>query len=540
MHDFSPDGGKPHHVHPATPVESEGFSSRGDGRDIFFAAVEATRMPMVVADPRLPDTPIVFVNNAFLDMTGYAQEEVLGRNCRFLQGPDTDRAVVDQIRQAVARQEQIAVELLNYRKDGSSFWNALFLTPVRNPQGELIYFFSSQLDVSRRRDAEGALRQSQKMEALGQLTGGIAHDFNNLLQVIVSNVEVASTKARLLGLDDALIAKALSNVREAARKSGTLTQQLLAFARKQQLQGRVINLNELAQRLSDMADRTLGGHIELELELEAGLWNARIDPTQAEVALLNLLLNARDAMPRGGRVVLRSANLAADAAQADAHALPMPGSYVMLTVTDSGDGIPADVLPRVMEPFFTTKPPGQGTGLGLSMVYGFTRQSGGTATITSTPGQGTTVRLYFPATPEQAPWPTPAPPRAGGSGRILVVDDRPEVAEMAALLLAQAGYETAACHGAPRALELLAAGPPFDLLLTDLIMPGGMNGVMLARQAQQRQPGLQVLLMTGFADGTPARDGGAHYDIVFKPFSAEELEHKVRQALARPVAGRAT
>ncbi|MDZ5457522.1 histidine kinase famiy protein [Azohydromonas lata] len=540
MHDFSPDGGKPHPAHPATPVESEGFASRGDGRDIFFAAVEATRMPMVVADPRLPDTPIVFANNAFLDMTGYAQEEVLGRNCRFLQGPDTDRAVVDQIRQAVARQQEIAVELINYRKDGSSFWNALFLTPVRNPEGELIYFFSSQLDVSRRRDAEGALHHSQKMEALGQLTGGIAHDFNNLLQVIVSNVEVASTKARLLGLDDALIARALSNVREAARKSGTLTQQLLAFARKQQLQGRVINLNELAQRLSDMADRSLGGHVELRLALEPGLWNTRIDPTQAEVALLNLLINARDAMSGDGQVVLRTANLRTDEAEADAHALPMPGPYVMLSVSDTGEGIAADVLPRVMEPFFTTKPPGQGTGLGLSMVYGFARQSGGTATIESTPGQGTTVRLYFPATPDdQATRPAPAPLRAGGSGRILVVDDRPEVAEMAALLLEHAGYETVRCHGAQRALELLEAGPPFQLLLTDLIMPGGMNGVMLARQAQQRQPALQVLLMTGFADGTPARHGGGHYDIVFKPFSAEELEAKVRLALARPAAGHA-
>lgn len=525
----------PHLGHRHSPVESESLASRGEGRDIFFAAVEATRMPMCVVDARAPDLPIIFTNEAFHETTGYSPDEVLGRNCRFLQGPETDRSVVADVRDALKAKREIAVELLNYRKDGSTFWNALYISPVRNTEGEVVYFFSSQLDISRRRDAEGALRQAQKMEALGQLTGGMAHDFNNLLQVALGNIDVATVRMKMLGVVDPVLEKSLSNVKEAARKGGVLTQQLLAFARKQQLQGRVLNVNELVSRFSDLAGRTLGDRIEVHLEQAADLHNARVDPTQLEVALLNLMINARDAMGGAGRLTVSTQNLECEAAEASAHGLPAPGQYVMLAVTDTGQGIPADALSRVMDPFFTTKP--SGTGLGLSMVYGFAKQSGGAATIYSELGVGTTVRLYFPASVEaidNVAADEPVSPQPANPARILIVDDRREVGEMAQMMLSQLGYDTAMCTSADAALEQLDRGPEFDLLLTDLIMPGGLNGVLLAREAQRRLPSLKVVLMTGFADGTPERWGGSHYDIIFKPFSASDLSKKVQQALIGP------
>ncbi|URI06416.1 histidine kinase famiy protein [Aquincola tertiaricarbonis] len=524
---------RPTPKHPPVALDTEGFGSGPAGRDIFFAAVETTRMPMVITDPRLPDNPIVFANNAFLEMTGYSQDEILGHNCRFLQGPDTDPHAVAEVRRHIAAEREYATELLNYRKDGSSFWNALFVTPLRNHAGELIYFFSSQLDVSRRKDAESALGQAQKMEALGQLTGGIAHDFNNLLQLILGNLDVMTRRFKTGGVTDAGLTKALSNAREATRKSAMLTQQLLAFARKQQLRGRVINLNDLTLSTTDLAKRTLGDGITLKTELEPQLWNCRIDPTQAEVALLNLLLNARDAMPGGGLLTIRTENVEVSADDAHAHGVPSLGRFVRIAVTDNGSGIAPELLPRVMDPFFTTKDEGHGTGLGLSMVYGFAKQSGGAANIYSEVGAGTTVRLYFPATSDfvSKPVTTTTGRAAQGDERVLVVDDRREIAEMAAMMLREAGYTAMECGSAREALDLLDTDGPFDLLLTDLIMPGGMNGVMLAREAQARRPDLKVLLMTGFADSTPDRWGGTHYDMIFKPYSQSDLTRKVRTTL---------
>ncbi len=530
--DTDPRDKTPHLPRHNARVQTEGFASSGHGRDIFFAAVQATRMPMVVADPRQPDTPLVFANHAFLEMTGYTEDEILGKNCRFLQGPDTDPSTVKLIAEALRSERELTVELLNYRKDGSTFWNALFLTPVRSESGELLYYFSSQLDVSRRRDAEAALRQAQKMEALGQLTGGIAHDFNNLLQVITGNAEVAAHRLQAVAPDDALMTRSIANVRAAAARSGALTQQLLAFARKQQLQGRVVNVNDAIHRTADMASSSLGD-VRLLMDLDPNTANVRIDPSQFEAALLNLLVNARDAMPRGGRIWIRSGNLRTTAEDAGRHGLVLPGDYVSVSVSDEGEGIPAPILARVMDPFFTTKAERGGTGLGLSMVYGFAKQSGGVATIYSEEKTGTTVRLYFPAVSDSAaPRESQATlPRSGQGEQILVVDDRPEVAQTAASMLEAAGYVCHVAHDAQDAMQLLKENPQVRLLLTDIIMPGSKNGVLLAYDAQRLSPSLKVLLMTGFADGSPERWGGQSYDIVFKPFTSEDLRVKVRRAL---------
>ncbi|MCJ2044802.1 PAS domain-containing protein [Methylobacterium sp. J-078] len=513
-----------------------GVASTDPATAFFFASVAASRMPMVVSDPRQPDNPIIVANDAFLAMTGYGRDEVLDRNCRFLQGPETDRAVVHDLARAIAARENVATEIVNYRKDGTPFWNALFVSPIYDADGTLVYFFASQLDVSRRRDAEEALGQAQKMEALGQLTGGIAHDFNNLLQVIVGYVDILSA-----GLDDPdpdrrRLRRATDNIRTAAERATTLTQQLLAFARKQRLEGRSVNLNTLVQGMGDMAARTLGETITIARDLAPDLWNCRVDPNQAEVALLNVFINARDAMPDGGRLRITTEN---QVFGAEADGGLAPGRYVTVSIADTGSGIPAHVLNRVMDPFFTTKEEGKGTGLGLSMVYGFAKQSGGLARIESTLGKGTVVRLSFPATEQdeaEAEAAETAVADGTGTETILIVDDREDVAELARTILRDFGYTTLMARHGREALDILEGGGTVDLLFTDLIMPGGMNGIALAREAQARRPGLRVLLTTGYAEASLERTdaGGSAFDLLNKPYRRTDLIRRVRAVLDGP------
>jgi PAS domain S-box-containing protein len=525
-------------VHESTTVDLSEHRS-----DIFFAAVETTRMPMIVTDPRQADNPIVFVNRAFLEMTGYSSEELLGNNCRFLQGPDTDRDTVDSVREAIAARNEVAVEILNYRKDGSSFWNALFISPVYNEHGELVYYFGSQLDVSRRRDTEDALRQAQKMEALGQLTGGIAHDFNNLLQVMSGYLELIEHGLEREPLDPARLRKSVERARDASGQAARLTQQLLAFARKQKLEGRVLNLNTLVAGMSDVAERTLGDGIAFALDLAPDLRNCRIDPTQAEVALLNILINARDAMAEqpARRLVIQTRNVTIRADEPTTYDNLLPGHYVCVSVTDNGSGMSADVLAHVLDPFFTTKDEGKGTGLGLSMVYGFAKQSGGAVRLYSEEGHGTTVRLYFPID-DNVENLAPRDARARrasdrqGNETILIVEDRPDIAELARLFLGDQGYATHVVHNAREALELVDNGLQVDLLYSDLIMPGGLNGVMLAREVRRRRPKIKVLLTTGYAETSIERTdaGGTEFDVLSKPYNRQELIRKVRIVLDGP------
>ncbi|NDK39019.1 PAS domain-containing protein [Pseudoxanthomonas gei] len=527
-----------------TAIDGDAPSDLSGARhDIFFAAVETTRMPMTVTDPRQPDCPIIFANRAFLEMTGYSREEIIGRNCRFLQGPDTDPATVDSVREAIAQRAELATEILNYRKDGSSFWNALFVSPIYGQSGELVYFFGSQLDVSRRRDAEDALRQSQKMEALGQLTGGIAHDFNNLLQVMSGYLELIELQAEAgaAHVDHERLRRNVGRARDAAGQAGTLTQQLLAFSRKQKLEGRVLNLNGLVNGMSDIAERTLGSDISFRRELASELWNCRIDPTQAEMALLNVLINARDAVAGSEvrEVTVRTLNVTVGDDDSYAYDNLAPGRYASVAITDSGHGMSPAVLARVMDPFFTTKEEGKGTGLGLSMVYGFAKQSGGAVRLYSEPGHGTTVRLYFPADAEAeytAPRELGRASNRRGSETILIVEDRQDVADLARMILDDHGYRTHLARDAKSALELLDRGTPVDLLFSDMIMPGRMNGVVLAREARRRRPKMKVMLTTGYSDASIERTdaGGSEFDVLTKPYSRKELLRRTRMALDGP------
>ncbi|WP_288381520.1 histidine kinase famiy protein [uncultured Massilia sp.] len=515
----------------ASHISKPGFEERGN---IFFAAIEMTRMPMVVTDPNQPDNPIAFVNRAFLDLTLYKEEEVLGRNCRFLQGEQTDPHTVDEVRRALREERAVAVDILNYKADGSAFWNGLFIGPVFDAEGRLLYWFASQMDITRRRVSEQSYLQAQKMEAIGQLTAGLAHDFNNLLQVVAGNLELAGSS-----MDDReLLGEAIERARLASEKAGKLTQQLLTFARKQRLEPKRINLNSLVVEFSEMLVRTLGDKVDLHLDLKPGLPSCTLDPTHMEMALLNVLINARDAMPDGGKVTVAT-SIMDDAERLERHRLA-PGRYVVICVIDHGEGMSPEVVARATEPFFTTK--GPGTGLGLAMVHGFVQQSHGRLDIESTQQQGTTIRMIFPQAAktgfemmaERAGGDSPkwTPEAILGRRTILVVDDSNEVRELAEQQLRGLGYRVLSAASGEAALELMDRYGSIDLLFTDIIMPGGMNGLRLAELVRARQPEVPVLLATGYIDSLPAPIGGATtLPLLTKPYRLNELAERVRQAL---------
>jgi PAS domain S-box-containing protein len=520
--------------HVSSPPIADAKQPHSGQSDIFFAAVKTTRMPMIVTDPRQPDNPIVFCNEAFSFMTGYSEQEILGTNCRFLQGPETDRDVVAQVRAAIERRDEIAVELLNYRKNGSTFWNALFVSPVYDDAGELVYFFSSQLDISRRREAEDALHEAQKMEAVGKLTGGIAHDFNNLLQVIIGYSDILEAR---VDQGDRSGRRAVEAIAAAASRGATLTQQLLAFARKQELRDRLLNFNQLIEDFRPILKRTAGEGVVMRQRLEENLWNCRIDPVQAEMALLNIVANAREAIGRKsgqGEVTISTRNMIQSADSADGPANLEPGEYVVVRVADDGPGIDPQIADKIFDPFFTTKEMGKGAGLGLAMVYGFMRQSGGLATIEPN-AEGVAIALYFPraagATERRAAPVQPA--RSGGAERVLMVEDQQDVGDLGKSMLEDLGYDVVLTRSAREALDQLAQDSDFQLLFTDILMPGGMNGVALAQAVRRDYPRLSVLLTTGFAD--EAIDEGARsYELIRKPYRRADLNERIRAVLDRP------
>ena len=836
---------------PGTSQGAERRSTRAD-EEALAATVEKTPTPMVLTDPGLPDNPIIFANRAFQEMTGYAPEELLGRNCRFLQGPGTDPRAVEEMRAAVRERRDALIDLLNYRKDGSSFINELYISPVFGADGELRYFFGCQTDATQHRDtarqlalseerwrrrfeqlhegflvgtvlrdaegravdwrclevndaweqmtglsraavvgrsgrealeildadwmadflhvaesgeqksvtrwirplnlavearifrpeqdqfailfqdatarlreearravllelselirqdlppdelayraaallgqalgvsragygtidpvtetitiardwnapgirtiagtlhfrehgsyiddlkrgvtvaiadsrvdprtaaatgvleaisarafvnmpvteaegfvallylnhatarewpedelalirevaertrvaverrrveqklrsltasleaqveartrelmaAEEQLRQSQKMEAVGQLTGGLAHDFNNLLTGITGSLELISIRAaqgHFTGID-----RYVTAAQGAARRAAALTHRLLAFSRRQTLDPKPTDINALIAGMEEIIRRTVGPAITVEVVHAAGLWPALVDPHQLENALLNLCINARDAMPDRGRITIETANTWLDATAGRQRDLS-PGQYVSLSVSDTGTGMPPDVVARAFDPFFTTKPMGQGTGLGLSMVYGFARQSGGQVRIYSEVGQGTTMRLYLPrhygemdvAEDEHA---LPRPPRAQQGETVLVIDDEPTVRMLVTEVLQDLGYAAIEAPEGASGLRVLQSDARVDLLVTDVGLPGGMNGRQVADAARQIRPGLKVLFITGYAENAAIGHGhlapGMH--VLTKPFAMETLANRIRELIAGP------
>ena len=683
------------HAREAAHIVDEILATDG-GANPFAAAVRTTRMPMVIADPRRDDCPIVFVNDAFCLLTGYAREEIVGQNCRFLQGPGTDPGTVREIGQAIRAELPIKADVLNYRKDGEPFWNRLLMAPVRDPRGAVTYFFASQVDVTaehepprdmaaadrgyvaevtrklqgqqkvesrlrqrnetleaeveartrdrdrmwrnaqdilvvidgdgrvlainpaatallgwataemvgspalrfvhaedRERLAEGgaalrdgaeplrltcrclhadgslrwvswlgvaedgsvygygrdvsaereqaealaaageALRQSQKMEAVGQLTGGLAHDFNNLLTGISGSLDLLGKRLQQGRTED--LGRYIDAAQEASRRAASLTHRLLAFSRRQTLDPKPTDVDRLIAGMSELIGRTVGPGIALRVVNRPGTWPALVDPNQLENALLNLCINARDAMPDGGTLLIETANRSIDLRGGAMRDLE-PGAYLTLSVSDTGTGMTPEVAARAFDPFFTTKPLGLGTGLGLSMIYGFAKQSGGQVRIHSQPGDGTTVTLFLPrhggeaAEPEPAAGAGPDLRLAGAGETVLVVDDEPTVRMLVGDVLSELGYACLEAGDGSAGLAILRSGARIDLLVTDVGLPGGMNGRQVADAARELRPGLKVLFITGYAESAAVGGGDleAGMAVLTKPFAMDDLVKKTR------------
>jgi signal transduction histidine kinase/CheY-like chemotaxis protein len=386
--------------------------------------------------------------------------------------------------------------------------------------------------------AEQALRQSQKMEAVGQLTGGIAHDFNNLLTGISGSLELLNARlaqGRYKDMD-----RYVASAQGASKRAAALTHRLLAFSRQQTLEPKPTDANRLVGGMEELIRRTVGPAIEVEAVMSGNLWSTLVDPNQLENALLNLCINARDAMPDGGRLTVETSNTWLDIAGARDREVP-PGQYVTVSVSDTGTGMPADVIAKAFDPFFTTKPLGQGTGLGLSMIYGFARQSGGQVRIYSEVGQGTTMRLYLPRHLGASEEPEVAPdladlPRAVAGETVLVVDDEPSIRMLVTEVLQDLGYAAIEARDGSSGLRVLRSDARVDLLVTDVGLPGGMNGRQMADVARTSRPGLKVLFITGYVENAAVGNGhlepGMH--VMTKPFALEALASRIKDLIAGP------
>lgn len=649
--------------------------------DPFVAAVRATRMPMVITDPRQVDNPIVFANTAFYELTGYGAEEIIGRNCRFLQGSETNRAGIAKIRNAIDKHEPIEIKLKNYRSNGSGFWNHLVIVPVFSATGTLTYFFGSlfavtseyerlrssdegltlneraldalirsstevryrisadwknlhQLnggafipdtqsvdsnwvdnyipaedrtavlaeiaratatkstyliehrvnrvdgsvgwalsravpmfdeageikewfgaasDITERKQAEIALRevhenlehrvaqalaertefeeqlrQSQKLEAIGQLTGGVAHDFNNLLTVIRSSVDFLKRP----DLSEERRIRYVDAISDTVDRATRLTGQLLAFARRQALKPEVFAACDAVRAISDMMDTLTGSHISIRFDLPERPCFVKVDPIQFDTAVVNIAVNARDAMGQSGRLTISVRSV--DALPAIRHHPAVSGSYVAVSLADTGCGIPPQELERIFEPFFTTKETGKGTGLGLSQVFGFAKQSGGEIAVESTVGEGTKFTLYLPQVEPVEKTTKKNYPQGlfNGQGmRVLVVEDNTNLGLFAVEMLTDLGYLPVLASDAQIALKFLAEGPEhFDVIFTDVVMPG-MSGIELGQKVRSLYPDLPVILTSGYSH-VLAQNGTYGFELLHKPYSVEQASQVLHKAAA--------
>lgn len=515
----------------------------------------------------LPTGHIDFLSRQWVEYTGIPADDQLGLGWVARAVHEDDRQLVlDGLLKAVRTRTDLDIELRLRRFDGEYRSFKMRGTPIRDARGNLVKWFGTCTDITDivlareisarsrveleelvdartkslgeannrltreiadRQRAEDQLRQAQKLEAIGQLTSGVAHDFNNLLMAVMGNIDLA---AKRVASDESAVRSLRSAVR-AVERGARLTAQLLAFSRKQRLAPKAIDVNRLVSDASDMLLRTMGTSVRVETTLAAGLWPAMVDPNQLELVLLNLAINGRDAMKEGGKLTIRTENVAESHRPADLS----PQDYVCIAVSDTGTGMSEDVRRRAFEPFFTTKDVGKGSGLGLSMVHGIAVQSGGNVYIDSVPGQGTTVRIYVPRA-AVAPAESVVAEEGGtllqGSATILVVDDDADVREVAVSGLKEFGYQVIEAENGHQALDILMDKPNIDLVLIDLAMPA-MNGAETMRRARHRHPNLRALFVTGY-ESTTAFEASAQDGLLRKPYRLEALAEAVKQALQAP------
>jgi len=480
------------------------------------------------------DGAIVFANPAAAKLFGTdTPDALIGRSIFSLLHPDDRARALARTQTATAERRAVPVaEMRLLGLDGRERIGELHAVPFM--QDQKLHMLSAGRDVTAQRQAEAQLQQAQKMEAVGQLTGGIAHDFNNLLTVILGSLDWAQERA------DSTVRPAMESALRAAERGSGLVRQLLAFSRRQTLIPESLDLRRLTTAMEDLLRRTLGDDIEIEMNHGAGLWPALADRGQVESALLNLAINARDAMPAGGKLTIETANAPLDADYAARNAEVTPGDYVVLAVTDTGSGMPPEVVERAFEPFFTTKEVGRGSGLGLSMIYGFAKQSGGHLKIYSEVAHGTTVRLYLPRQRGEgivAPSPLAVPkeqPRGGET--ILVVEDDVDVRAFVLSQLRDLGYRVIEAADGPQAQRVLASDAPVDLLFTDVVMPGGMTGRQIADAAKRQRPQLKTLFTSGYTENSIVHQGKLDKGVNFlsKPYKRQDLAAAIRAALDTP------
>ena len=456
---------------------------------------------------------------------GWPRKDALGRNFAELILAEPDRGDLKAALNRFLRSEQD----LALRRDGKEFMAELSVTALRRREGFLFNGFFR--DLTDKIAAEDRIRQSEKMEALGQLTGGIAHDFNNILTVITGTIEILAEAVE----KEPQLAAITRMIDDAAARGADLTQHLLAFARKQPLQPLEIDVNTLIIDTIKLLRPTLGEQIEIESVFQDESCIATVDPNQLATAILNLSLNSRDAMPYGGKLILETGSAFLDEGYASLHGDVRPGRYVLIAVSDTGTGIPAAMLDKVFNPFFTSKGPGKGTGLGLSMVYGFVKQSAGHIQLYSEEGHGTTIKMYLPpgSGGQVAAETSTAPSAEGGKETILVVEDDKLVRDYVLTQLHSLGYVTLAAANGTEALAVFEAGHEFDLLFTDVIMPGAMNGRQLATELQQRKPGLKVLFTSGYTENAIIHHGRLDSGVLLlaKPYRKSDMAVMIRKAL---------
>jgi len=477
------------------------------------------------------DGTIVFANPAAAKLFGATNSEALiGQSIFTLLHPDDRPRAIQRTKMLTAERRPVPIlEMRLVGLDGRTRIGELHAVPFM--QDNRLHVLSAGRDVTAQREAEAQLHQAQKMEAVGQLTGGVAHDFNNLLTVVIGSLDWARERV------DVSVQSTLESALRAAERGSSLVRQLLAFSRRQTLVPEALDFTALVSGLEDLLRRTLGGDIEIEMRSSPGLWTAFADRGQVESALLNLVINARDAMPAGGKLTIETRNVHLDADYAASNAEVTPGDYVMLAVTDTGAGMPPEVLERAMEPFFTTKEVGKGSGLGLSMIYGFAKQSHGHLKIYSEVGHGTTVRLYLPrqlGEAVSAPEASVVPAQDVRSGEtILVVEDDADVRAFVVAQLRELGYRVIESVDGPQAKQILASDTPIDLLFTDVVMPGGLTGRQIADAAKKQRPQLKMLFTSGYTENSIVHQGkldpGVHF--LSKPYKRRELAAAVRTAL---------
>ncbi|HXY41915.1 MAG TPA: PAS domain S-box protein, partial [Vicinamibacteria bacterium] len=506
----------------------------------FTAVFESAPMGIAIADL---EGRFLEVNDTLLEVLGYTRDEMKAMTVLELTHPD-DRegtsALAGSVRSGEAARYDIEKRYL--KKDGTPTWVRVHSTALRTPQGAVEYWVGLVEDITARRrldqekaELQSQLLQAQKMESVGRLAGGVAHDFNNMLHVIMGFVELLRRKIPAAGRPSLYVAE----IERAARRAQEVTRQLLAFSRKQVITPAPSNLNRLVARLGGALSRLIGEDVRLHVHAAEDLWTVNVDPTQFDQILLNLAVNARDAMPAGGRLTIETANVRLDESYCRTHAAARPGDYVLLAVSDDGIGMDRDTLSRLFEPFFTTKEKGKGTGLGLAMVHGIVEQNGGFVSVYSEPGGGTTFRVYLPRTlGESSPSAAPPPSESEVTGgtTVLVVEDEASVRRLTTALVESIGCRVVPASSGAEAVELCRRDDTrIDVVLTDVVMPG-MSGIELRDWLQEVRPGIRILFTSGYTANVIAHHGildkGVHF--IPKPFGVAELARALRELLASP------